>query len=235
MFFKMKKFLFLLSAITFFATSAEAQIIENNPIKKSVLNIQQVPAQFSYDGQIQVWLEECDQSRDECVLIDEDLNEKKRFSIDGYASLYFMNLNQLYEADFGFYLCQTLFNTDEKYEYIVPVLNDKERTSGFQIVSEGTVLQTVNFPDGITTDADEFYPCIIKIGSKLYLATDEVTDSDYNYYELLYKIDSASSSVSMVRQNCIGKTKKVYNRGRFLITNKDGKIYTTDGVEVDCE
>ncbi|MBQ0056669.1 MAG: hypothetical protein KBT20_03330 [Bacteroidales bacterium] len=248
----MKKFFSLLTAISFFAICSEAQVVDNNPMRKNrgEFCFQQVPAEFTTDGQLQVWMvnlfEENRNSsypdRGVASLIDEDLNEKKQVEINGYP-LTFKDLNQPYASDFGFYLSQTLFNSDSKYEIIEGVMTTKSDDylegylflTGFKIVSEGTVLQTVNFPNGIESDGYGFYPTIIKIGSKLYLYIDGLTDNNGNYYELVYKINSAASNVSLVRQDYVGKTRKIYNNGRFLIENAEGKLYRTDGVEAVSE
>lgn len=117
-------------------------------------------------------------------------------------------------ADLGFVLTQTLFNNDEKYEFIVPTVTNGEmyvlssydydgngeddhrtvqygKTSGFSIVSEdGTVLQTV------TGDCPENndYGMILKINGKLYLGVEWYRDGmDYTDF---YKIDPQASSIT---------------------------------------
>lgn len=117
------------------------------------------------------------------------------------------------------YLTQTLFNTDDKYEYLLPVITtshdieekdrdgdgqiDWRRTTtsgkgtGFKIMSEtGDILQTVTFDNGF-----EFYNNIslLKINGKLYLSFDghvyEGEDKKSAY--LIYAIDSSSNSSSV--------------------------------------
>jgi hypothetical protein len=134
----------------------------------------------------------------------------------GIMSLYLNDFDQSCDDFRTIYLTQTLFNTDEKYEFLMPLYSstieigeddrdgdgvvDFRYTStnnsiiGFQIVSEdGTVLQTVNFdgdftlPDNGKGDVD-----LLKIHSKLYLCFNGYTSC------LLYSIDSATSSVRMM-------------------------------------
>lgn len=239
----MKNFFTLLSAIAFFAVNAEAQVVDDKPIQKKEdeMRFQQTPAEFTSDGQLQVWLvtlnekeRDGDPDRGFASLIDEDLNEKKRIEIDGTISLYFMDLNQPYESDFGFYFSQRLFNSDDKYEYIVPITDADDYTIGFKVVSEGTVLQSINFPEGIRSSY-RLYPNIIKIGTKLYLEIEDVYDSNRDYYKLLYKIDRAASNMKLVRKDNVGKVQKVYERGRILIKSQDNSLYKTDGVKANQE
>lgn len=232
-----------MSAISFFAISATAQNIDTTPILKKELKFRQVPAAFTSNGECQVWiLEDFDRDKGEGIitLIDEDLNEKKKLEFEKSCEMYFWDLSQPYEVDMSFYACQTLFNTDDKYEYVSPIISvvefswgTREYMTGFKIVSDGTVIQTINFPQGLRAYYHEMN--IIKIGTKLYLNVEEVQDSNGEYYELLYKIDRAANSISMVRQDYVGKTRKVYNHGRILIKNEEGKLYTPDGVEVNRE
>ncbi len=234
----MKKIFSLLSTIAFFTIGAEAQNVDDNPILSDDATIRRVPAEFTSDGQVQFWMEKGQSKLGEkvvAVFIDEDLNEKKRFDINGSVWMRYKDLNQLYNISDGFYMCQTLFNTDDKYEYIEPVISvidDRERATGFKIISEGAILQTVNFPDGFACYYDDVDLTIIKIGNKLYLNIEEVYGSDNEYYELMYKINPAASSVTMVRQDCVGKmTRKVYDKGRFFIEDAEGNLYRADGVE----
>jgi len=134
----------------------------------------------------------------------------------GIMSLYLNDFDQSCDDFRTIYLTQTLFNTDEKYEFLMPLYSSTIETGeddrdgdgvvdfrytstnnsiiGFQIVSEdGTVLQTVNFdgdftlPDNGKGDVD-----LLKIHSKLYLCFNGYTSC------LLYSIDSATSSVRMM-------------------------------------
>ena len=134
----------------------------------------------------------------------------------GIMSLCLNDFDQSCDDFRTIYLTQTLFNTDEKYEFLMPLYSSTIETGeddrdgdgvvdfrytstnnsiiGFQIVSEdGTVLQTVNFdgdftlPDNGKGDVD-----LLKIHSKLYLCFNGYTSC------LLYSIDSATSSVRMM-------------------------------------
>ena len=90
-----------------------------------------------------------------------------------------------------FYLTQTLFNDDEKFEYI---RNSSE--GGFEIVSEdGTVLQTCK-----TVDFDENGPFdIYRMNGKLYLGVPCYSDLRDDY-QCLYKIDKQTTRIKRVAE-----------------------------------
>jgi hypothetical protein len=111
------------------------------------------------------------------------------------------------------YVTQTLFNTDSNYEYISPIRsivesNEEDEhwkserqeviTTGFNIISEdGTILNSITYPDGYTAlNNDVNYECI-SLNSKNYLKA-YVWDENYNRYILLYAIDSSNSSIKSV-------------------------------------
>ena len=94
-----------------------------------------------------------------------------------------------------FYLTQTLFNDDEKFEYI---RNSSE--GGFEIVSEdGTVLQTCK-----TVDFDEYGSFdIYRMNGKLYLGVpcySDLRDDDKGDYKCLYKIDKQTTRIKRVAE-----------------------------------
>lgn len=102
------------------------------------------------------------------------------------------------------YLTQTLFNTDDSYEYIKPTFEAVEETeeseskkivhtnfylTGFRIMSEtGTSLASFSFETKGNTC--EFH--LVELNEKKYLCANM---DGYNYY---YKIDSQSSSIKQV-------------------------------------
>ena len=94
-------------------------------------------------------------------------------------------------ADDGwFYLSQTLFNNDEKFEYIMPVINEENNYSGFEVKSEdGTVLSS------ITIDESNYDCCsILKLGDNVYLAV-----YYFNNKVGIYRIDRETSSLQKVK------------------------------------
>lgn len=212
------------------------QTVSTEPVSFKHSSVCVTPAEFTTNGEEQFWLRISDSEGPKVfTLIDENLNEKKRIDVNGACSFSYCDHSQFVYLDL-FGLTQTLFNTDDKYEYITPALTtvhydygDYERMTGFNVVSEGDVKQTVYFPQGFSSD--KVIVCN-KIGTKLYL-TVRVFDTNYNYYDLYYQIDRKSTRISMVKQNYIGKAQKIYSNGRIHIQTENGKTYTHDGIEVD--
>lgn len=123
-------------------------------------------------------------------------------------------------VDRSLYATQTLFNTDEKFEYLVAVKNSDEETTGFKIMSEnGTTLQTIMFEEV----SGWFEVRLIKINDKKYLNIN-------NYF---YRIDSETSSVkpvnalpvSIVRNYSIdGRPQPTPRRGINISRQSDGTV-----------
>ena len=147
--------------------------------------------------------------------------------------------------DWSFSLSQTLFNTDEKFEYLVPAYEEYDgvtgeydrdydgvidqrtiyygvRTVGFSIVNEdGKTLQTVR------TDGDLANPFIMKIGGKLYLGFDTGDEA------IFYRIDQQGSSVEQVA-NMPLSARAIYSldgrrlpharHGMNIIRKEDGRV-----------
>lgn len=115
--------------------------------------------------------------------------------------------------DWNVYVTQTLFNTDSNYEYISPIRilmenNEEEEhwksehqyviATGFNIISEdGTILNSIKFPDGYQSRYDTPDIYCFSLDGKNYLET-VVMDENHNYYYLLYAIDSSNNSVKSV-------------------------------------
>ena len=136
---------------------------------------------------------------------------------EGTSRISLKDFNQSCDDFRSIYLSQTIFNNDDKYEYIMPVykpysmyeerdedgdgtIDTKDTRSGmnivgFKIVSEtGNVLSTVNFEEGFEVYDLKFD--LILINGKRYLSI--TGNSSYPkrvYY--IYSIESEATSVSM--------------------------------------
>ena len=152
------------------------------------------------------------------------------WKVDDYSDTHYANLLSLSLKDFdqscddfrSIYLTQTLFNTDDKYEYMLPVITTSSyseerdqdgdgqidlketrtdvKVTGFKIMSEtGAILQTVTFDNGFYFDSNSSKANLLKVNGKHYLyfsgKTDEVEGGNSAY--LIYTIDSNSSSSSV--------------------------------------
>lgn len=125
---------------------------------------------------------------------------------------------------------QTLFNKDDKYEYLMPLKKAETKsseydrdgdgiidvrstytslsTTGFNIVSEtGAILQTTNFENGFIPSSDR--PHLLKINGKLYLCFFGQVDDSSAF--LVYTIDSSTSSVRMMSMEKTSTPAATYN------------------------
>lgn len=136
---------------------------------------------------------------------------------DGASRITLKDFNQSCDDFRSIYLSQTIFNNDDKYEYIMPVYKpysmyeerdedgdgtiDTKVTSsgmnivGFKIVSEtGNVLSTVNFEEGFGVYDLKFD--LILINGKRYLGISSNSSYPKRVY-YIYSIESEATSVSM--------------------------------------
>lgn len=185
----MKKF-FVSTIIALACVGASAQV-ETTPVKLGEGGIYGIPESYSYNYTDHMVLVEFDYDKNagDIRVYDEDINLVKEIKVaEEPLSLSYKNLSG--DSDYAtMYLTQTLFNNDEKFEYVVGIEADNySGISGFKIVSEdGEVLQTVNL--GISA-YDE--PEIIEIGMNTYFAFEMYEDSEsWNSYLNLYKINKS--------------------------------------------
>lgn len=149
--------------------------------------------------------------------------------------------------DDTFIFTQTLFNTDEKYEYLVPIFGETEEevyyesdrdgdgevdmreinyvtpVQGFKVVSEdGTVLQSIETEMGSWD-----YLRIVKINGKVYLVEYEQKGLDC----VFYRIDPVSTSIKKVnnvpvsvvaRYSIDGRRQSHSRRGVNILRYSDG-------------
>ena len=133
----------------------------------------------------------------------EDLNLKKTIT-PSEEPIYFtvINLNSN-SSDYTMYLTQTLFNDDEKYEYIVSVTKKNQYgydySAGLKVMSDdGSVLQTIMFPENVEGYFDSKGINLFIIGSSKYLEGGDYEDADGNEYMNLYKINKDAKDPSKV-------------------------------------
>lgn len=152
-------------------------------------------------------------------------NDNSYTNYAGLITLYLNDFDQSCDDFRSICLTQTLFNTDERYEYLLPVITtssssgewdtdgdgqiDTKSTStsakmtGFKIMSEtGAILQTVTFDDGFYSYSHKSEFDLLKVNGKLYLLfggyVDEGEDRPSAY--LIYAIETNSSSASVRKQ-----------------------------------
>ena len=135
-----------------------------------------------------------DHNNDDIITIrvyDENLGIKKTINPTDYPesiSVYDYNNNS---GDFEITLTQTLFNDDEKFEYILLQEDNENRSyyKSLQVISEdGTILQTLEFPNKV-------YGANVKlviIGKSRYLAFGEYEGEDDFHCLNMYKINKSA-------------------------------------------
>lgn len=112
------------------------------------------------------------------------------------------------------YVTQTLFNTDEAYEWVIPVLstvsadyeNEYERvtgqtlcSTGFRVMSEnGSTVAEVTYPSGYYgTGYNDGYD-LLMVDNKYYLSATVTNLSRTEEFEIIYEVTQGSSALNMV-------------------------------------
>lgn len=161
--------------------------------------------------------------------------ERKEYEIwDGYAERDYtspiaLRYSRTYPgASSSISLSQTLFNDDDKYEYIVPIvgesvswLSERDRdgddeidcyekyygyaTSGFNVVSEdGTILNTVKYDGGFVLqyESGNYFIYLVEINDKFHIITEGYIIDENNFTKreavLIYELDKQSNSIKKV-------------------------------------
>lgn len=179
----------------------------------------------------------------------ETVSEGSSEGESGVMSFDFQDYDEASYTDRSFSLSQTLFNDDEKFEYIVPAYGElttyiyggydrdgdgeiDHRTVqqsnamvGFKVVSEdGTTLQTVTFEDGGNGEIES----VMRLNGKYYLVVYVYGSDSY----VFYKIDRQATSVSRVnampaavtaRYSLDGQRLTTPRRGVNIVRRSDGK------------
>ena len=197
----MKK-LFISTMMALACIGANAQI-ETTPITIADSELYGIGESYSYNHETS--LVSVGYSDKEAVIMHvygEDLTLKKTITPSEEPIPFTVkNLNSN-SSDYTMYLTQTLFNDDEKYEYIVSVPKKNQYgydySAGLKIMSDdGSVLQTIMFPENVTGYFDRGIKLFI-IGSSKYLEGGDYEDADENEYMNLYKINKDAKDPSKV-------------------------------------
>lgn len=191
----MKKF-FVSTIIALACVGASAQV-ETTPVKLGDGYMYGIPDPYTYNEEYKMVFVEFDGDKNagNMRVYDGELNLVKDIKVTEEP----LHLESKDMTDGGFqgatvFLTQTLFNDDEKYEYVVGIPDESDsyggRISGFKIVSEdGTVLQTISFGMGASSEPD-----IIGWGlGNRYLAFEMYEDNEsWNSSLNLYKINKSA-------------------------------------------
>lgn len=159
-------------------------------------------------------------------------NDTLKYTFESFGGYYDYDKNVYSDAPLSF--SQTLFNADDKFEYIIPISEKNEKVheftdaygdsirqitsgdflAGFKIVNEdGATLFTIN----TDVNKEEHINELIKIGNKTYITTFSNDD-----YETWYLIDQQSSSIESVKRIPTGKSQIYSVDGRKLNNTQRG-------------
>ena len=192
----MKK-LFISTMMALACIGANAQI-ETTPLKTLGEYLYGIDELFLYDAGTQ-YVVSVEYSEDRTAatmrVYDNEFNLKKTITPESVPSNLDVHVLNENSADYTIYLTQTLFNDDEKFEYLI------EPGSGtpteLKVVSEdGTVLQTLKYPAGVKVYRDEID--LFVVGSNKYLRIGVSVDENGNEYMNLYKINKDAKDPSKV-------------------------------------
>ena len=193
----MKK-LFISTMMALACIGANAQI-ETTPLKTLGRYLYGIDEQFLYDAGTQ-YVVSVEYSEDSTAatmrVYDNEFNLKKTITPESVPSNLDVHVLNENSADYTIYLTQTLFNDDEKFEYLI------EPGSGtpteLKVVSEdGTVLQTLKFPAGVEVYRGDGIGLFV-MGSNKYLRIGKSVDENGNEYINLYKINKDAKDPSKV-------------------------------------
>lgn len=168
------------------------------------------------------------------------------------VDLYYHDLSSLYEGE-DFVLTQTLFNNNETYEWLQTRHEVKTISSeldqdgdgeidyretvtrafvtGYDIISEGTVIGTLTLEEGLEAE-DEDWVELILINDKIYLGIEAYDVANHKYYDLFYKFDPSSSAIREVksmRKSIVYPT--ILSRNEMITIKLDGISNTPVEIE----
>lgn len=198
----MKRF-YLIAALLSMTLMANAQLQDTG---KSLTERYQyvTPRQFTYGSKLFIYTMtkegDGENMKTTFTIYNDDIEKIHSFVASGdIEDPDFMNYDEYSGPEEGFRISQTLFNTDEKYEYIRYEYenNSEEKPHGFSIVQEdGTILQTIRSTNEISNVA------ILKLNGKLYLDVAEIIGEDSNWGYILtdvfYRIDQKANSIKRI-------------------------------------
>mgnify|MGYP006325019749 FL=1 len=201
----------LLGSIMLLTTATTNAQVDNNPTifnidRGGVINV--IPKPLSYDGTDRVYVFNSDK---QVTIYSNDFTPIKSFNMimgmeNGLGFIDYDNDHHLNENLFiGEFPCltQTLFNEDEKYEYLsfpsartdkwgdynIPVCNS------FNVMSEdGSILQSVTFPDGYEL-SELVHAQIIKLNEEYYILIADYNKEVFHVYKINRKDTTAVEQV----------------------------------------
>lgn len=227
----------LLGSIMLLTTATTNAQVDNNPTifnidRGGVINV--IPKPLSYDGTNRVYVFNSDK---QVTIYSNDFTPIKSFNMimgmeNGLGFIDYDSDHHLNENLFiGEYPCltQTLFNEDEKYEYLsfpsartdkwgdynIPVCNS------FNVMSEdGSILQSVTFPDGYEL-SELVHAQIIKLNEEYYILIADYNKEVFHVYKINRKDTTAVEQVCAPIK--IGTFPNLANRNQMITIQLSGE------------
>ena len=194
----MKK-LFISTMMALACIGANAQI-ETTPLKTLGRYLYGIDEQFLYDAGTQ-YVVSVEYSEDRTAatmrVYDNEFNLKKTITPESVPSNLDVHVLNENSADYTIYLTQTLFNDDEKFEYLIEPGSGMYATELKVVSEDGTVLQTLKFPAGVEVYRGDGIGLFV-MGSNKYLRIGKSVDENGNEYMNLYKINKDAKDPSKV-------------------------------------
>ena len=196
----MKK-LFISTMMALACIGANAQI-ETTPLKTLGRYLYGIDEQFLYDAGTQYvvsveWGGSDGKTAGTMRVYDNEFNLKKTITPESVPSNLDVHVLNENSADYTIYLTQTLFNDDEKFEYLIEPGSGTYATELKVVSEDGTVLQTLKFPAGVEVYRGDGIGLFV-MGSNKYLRIGESVDENGNEYMNLYKINKDAKDPSKV-------------------------------------
>lgn len=187
----------VVAALSAMSVSASITETEKTFVKKPEI----MWSQFLAGDEPHLLFRESDGNNITFIIVDNKLNEITRIPFpDHLEYLYPKSEDCDYMNDIVF--TQTLFNTDDKYEWIVSKgrgghEDEWEVVTGFKVMSEdGSTVADVDFPAGYTTRM-QIRMSLYILGKELYLFC-PVGDSNDDDFYIVYSVSPDNASVQQV-------------------------------------
>ena len=220
--------LFVLAAFVAAPMTMNAQVGEGKVFPRN-LSDHFIPKAFTYDGKNYLYARKynLEDNTTAMTIYNDELEVVKSFTLPGGSlSCSFLDLDDNSAPNSSSEVTQTLFNADEKYEYVMPI-----KDIGFRVVSEdGTELQSITFDvtDPYLWD-DGFY--LMKINGKFYMLFEVDSKSESVTYTIFYSINPQTNEVKAVKNipgkfagrfSLDGRRQEKMQRGVNIVRQSDG-------------
>lgn len=218
-----------------------------------------LPTAYSYNMQAQLYTNHyIEGSEHEYIIYDHNLKEIKRLRINhnptmpidgklGYNYADYTNLTDSNPHTKSLHFTQTLFNSDEHYEYIVPMHESQPieipyedpiyPIYGFKIVStNGNVLASVEYPDDLRQSANfSTVPDIYVSENNIVIVMSTIKKSDISSYTpiptyLAYNIDRSELGSTIQPK----LTNRISGVSPTLITNNEPINIELGDIDTNC-